>query len=702
MSILDPTFVEVTDEDFSYGEVFLNDVTVEPEDVETGTSGPTEIAIDSDTDEGVEVNDSPFTSIPNHPITPIAVRPVSGRYMGALGGFQLELRVDVDRKRPMKRLSGDFYQTSGGTTKYFGSFVVNSPKIVSTATEILVSGRGSFTFPAGSPVIRVRIQRRRTFQPQAPAEVRFLTTGGSSGATYICEFRSIYFRTVRIETDRVSNVTTPVFNSYNTGSLPSGGPARNLSVVTAFAEAGIQMVTTSGSNVINVSEAGANGTWSNAELHSAMQKHFTLWKDTEQWAVWLLVAQQHDLGSGLLGIMFDQHGKHRQGCAVFHAGIGGTSADKLRLQLYTYVHELGHCFNLLHSWQKELANPPAPNRPNSLSWMNYPWNYPGGGAPTFWSKFPFQFDNQEILHLRHAFRNNIVMGGKNFAVGSALGREVMQDLIHDESGLKLTISTHKKSFALGEPVVLEIALGTTDHRERQVHTWLHPNYGMVKVAIHKPSGELVLYEPFVDHLVGERESFISGDELVRDSAFIGFGKDGFYFDQPGFYQIRAAYSALDGSEVLSDIITLRVRYPVTVAEEEIADLFMGEEQGTLLYLLGSDDDSLSHGNEAFDKVLEKYPKHEMANYVRLVKGINASRDFKTITDEDESRITVRPAKLEESDDLLSAVASSGVLDSVSAQMTLSKLAEVQIKEGDEEAAHKTQSKLAKMTAKKSS
>lgn len=82
----------------------------------------------------------------------------------------------------------------------------------------------------------------------------------------------------------------------------------------------------------------------------------------------------------LYGTMFDQKGKQRQGCAVFHAGIGGATADKLRLQLYTYAHELGHCFNLLHSWQKSLATPPQADRPTALSWMNYPWLYPSGSG----------------------------------------------------------------------------------------------------------------------------------------------------------------------------------------------------------------------------------------------------------------------------------------------------------------------------------
>jgi hypothetical protein len=696
MSQTDPTAVDLFGGEVSFGAMAVSPTT-EVEAMDPGLGEPTQ---PGQGETGGAPSSAAPASQPSVIPFPIPLRTVSGRYRGTLGSFQLELRVDIDRTRPMNRLSGDFFQISGGTTTYFGSFVVSSVSIAATPAQVIVKGLGSYTFSAGAPVIQVTIPRRTILQPPAPATVQFFTTSGAPGATYTCAFESVYFRTVRIETDRVSDVATPVFSSYNTGSLPSGGPARNLSVVSAYGEAGIEMIPTSGSDVINIIEAG-NAIWSNSELHASMQRHFTLWKDLPQWAVWEVAAQLHDLGPGLYGIMFDQQGKQRQGCAVFHQGIGGTTADQLRLQLYTYVHELGHCFNLLHSWQKSFAAPPVANRPSALSWMNYPWNYPGGGAPTFWSNFPFQFDNEEVIHLRHAFRNNIIEGGSNFAVGAALGREIMADPIRDESGLIFNISTHQKSFALGEPVVLQEMLGTTAANGRRVHTWLHPNCGLVKIVIRKPSGAVVAYEPLIDHLVGARENIIGRDDIIRDSAYIGYGKGGLYFDQPGHYRIRAAYAALDGSEVLSDIITLRVRYPVTAAEEELADLFMGEEQGTLLYLLGSDDDSLRRGNEAFDQVLAKHPKHALAYYVRLVKGINAGRDFKTITDNNENRMVVRRAKLDESAQLLSAVADSGVLDSVSTQMTLSRLAAVQTKGEDEEAAKKTLSKLSAMTIRTS-
>ena len=604
---------------------------------------------------------------------PILRRNVSGRYRSPAAGFQLELRVDVDGTRPMKRMSGDFFQIAGAVTNYFGSFVVNSPTITVTSSLVIIRGLGTYTFTAGAPVIEVTIPRRSILQPPAPASVRFFTRAGSPGASYLCQFESRYFRSVRIETDRVADVTTPVFNLYNTGSLPAPIGARNISVVSAYSDAGIEMTPTAASDVIPFVEEGANRKWSDAELHASMEHHFSLWRDIPQWAVWEVVCQEHDLGAGLLGIMFDQHGKQRQGCAVFHKGLGGTTPDKLRLQLYTYVHELGHCFNLLHSWQKSLAVPPQANRPLSLSWMNYPWAYPAGGESAFWSAFPFIFDDPEILHLRHGYRNNVIIGGNNFTVGSSLqNTEFLADPIEDNSGLRFEIAVDG-GLALGQPVVLNLKLSSNDYRGKSVHAYLHPRSGLVQVAIKKPNGEVKLFEPVVEHCVAPDIRRLADGDSIEDSAFIGYGKDGFTFGSPGNYSIRALYHAIDGSTVLSNELTLRVRHPVTAGEEEQADLMMGgAEQGTLLALLGSDSETLARGNAAFDLVLDKYSTSVMASYVRLVKGVNASRDFKTIRPaviaEDRNRMTVRRRDEAKAQALLTPVTQGTTIDHVTRQM----------------------------------
>ena len=89
----------------------------------------------------------------------------------------------------------------------------------------------------------------------------------------MCQYVSAYFRTVQYELDKVSDVTTPVFDHYNTGALPSGGPSRNLSVMSAYAEAGIEVQATGGSDVIPIDEAELDRNdktfdkWDNSELH---------------------------------------------------------------------------------------------------------------------------------------------------------------------------------------------------------------------------------------------------------------------------------------------------------------------------------------------------------------------------------------------------------------------------------------------------
>jgi hypothetical protein len=564
--------------------------------------------------------------------------------------------------------------------------IVDAPVITTTATQITCRGVARFTWNPSAPVVQITIARRNTLQPPAPAQLQFFTQSGTPGAIYTCAFESIFFRTVQLETDSVDDITPPAFSTYNTGSLPSGGPARNMTVPSAFAEAGIEMRVTPGTNVLSASEAGA--AWSDAELHASMERHFTLFRNVPQWAVWLLVAENHDLGAGLLGIMFDQAGPQRQGCAVFHRGLGGTTASQQRVQLQTYVHELGHCFNLLHSWQKGLANPPGVNRPASLSWMNYPWRFPGGEA-AFWSAFPFQFDDGELIHLRHAFRNNILMGGSPFAVGSGLIRpEALADPIVDHSGLKLEISASRPNFALGEPVVLNMALTTTDGRGKTAHPYLHPNMQLTTIAIAKPNGQVVVYEPWIEHLVGRGEQKLTPGEFIQDSAYIGFGKGGMYFDQPGRYQIRAMYHGLDGETVVSNLLTTRVRYPVTAKEERMADLLIGDEQGALFYLMGSDADSLRRGAAALEQILDEYKEDPVANYVRLIKGVNLSRQFKTI--ERTGTLSVRPVDISAAASLLDAAAAQpSPIDKISKGQVLRKLAVAQEKAGDKEGARKS-------------
>lgn len=626
-------------------------------------------------------------AVPSRPL-PLPLRNVSGTYVGVSIGFELDLRVDVDGSRTMHKVSGDFVRISGLTRTYFGSFIVDSVTITSSAAGEVIRGLGRFTFSAGAPVVQVTIPRRLIFQPAAPATVHFFTTAGSSGATYVCNYTSAYFRAVTLQTEITSDVPGPVFTSYNTGSLPSGGPARTLSVVSAYAEAGVQMSPVAPGAVIDVSEAGADHLWSNAELMASMQHHFARYGTSPHWDMWQAACKEHEYGPGLYGIMFDTAG--RQGCAVFYLGIGGTTATQHRLQLYTHVHELGHCFNLMHSWQKSLASPPGVDNPSALSWMNYPWNYPGG-ANAFWAAFPFQFVDEEVVHLRHAFRNAIIPVANPFTVGAEeIDPEVMSDPIEDISGLEFTIAAVNPSHYLGEPVLVNLQLRSFDRRGRMAHANLHPRTSEVSVAIARPDGRAVRFDPLVDYLVAAEPQLLAEGQQLAESAYIGYGRGGLYFDQPGTYKVRAIYHAPDGSRVLSNTAAIRVRHPATAEDGEVAELMIGDEQGALFALMGSDAESLAQGNAALDTVIEKHGKHPLASYARFVKGINLARTFKTIDSTVVRRLRVRKPDLSNAQTMLTAAtAATSRIDDLSKAQGLDRLAAAQHASGDTVAATQT-------------
>src|SRR3712207_5429980 len=160
-----------------------------------------------------------------------------------------------------------------------------------------------------------------------------------------------------------------VFGPYDTKLLKSGGPPRELSLGSAYAEAGIRMIEVKDAGAPNVvsaelakSLAGPDAKWTDAEIHAAMLTQFSLLdlkaqanlKRERQWKLWMFVASEHV--DGLRGVMFDSHdNRARQGCAVFYNALvakdeGGNEFSKeevLRGALRTYVHEVGHCLNLM-------------------------------------------------------------------------------------------------------------------------------------------------------------------------------------------------------------------------------------------------------------------------------------------------------------------------------------------------------------------
>jgi hypothetical protein len=561
--------------------------------------------------------------------------PVSGCYRGAGDRFRVELRVDVDGRRTTRRVSADYYDGDS----YRGSMRVDAPSIVVGSDGVTISGRGVFSWPTRFESVHVSVSRSAGAPPTAALSHR--TPDGVAGAVFACRFHSPSFREATLEEGVQSGVKR--FESYDSAALPSGGPARTISVHGAFADAGIELAGAAAPTEVEVAAAGADGTWSDAELHAAMEEYFSRLADRPQWAIWLLHAWAHD-DPNLRGLMFDRRGRHRQGCAVFYEPLSGTDAPTVRNQLHACMHELGHGFNLMHCWQPSQVTPPLPSRPDATTWMNYPDRFPGG-EPAFWPRFAFEFDAVELAHLRHGFQDEVIMGGRPFGAGSARGSDNDDALAGSApaNALRMRIDA-PRTFVLGAPISLDVALSVPrSGQSERVSAVIGPRPGNVDVVITRPDGSQHAFEPLLRHCRGEDARQLGArDGPLVDHAFIHYGKDGFAFERPGRYAVRARYTALDGSSVLSNALAIVVTRPATSQDGAVARLVAHDPGvGKLLSLVGSAAPALDDADRALQEVIDRHPAHAMAAVARLVRATSVGRDFKLV--QPDGRVQVRPS-----------------------------------------------------------
>ena len=591
------------------------------------------------------------------------LRKVSGTYRSPdpCGyGKILELRVDVDGYRTQKRLSGDFYTKfyfCGWIKFYTGSFVVENVDVDKGDEEITLSGPIIYYNDPGkvNDTIHVSIPRASIFKPAPPACVNIFTSG-SVNQSYLCPKTSEYLRTVTLEIDRFQGTTFPPEIDPDINPSPNNLPS-TVSVESVFKRSGIDM-TVIEDDVLNDADSNDTGSnWDEGELHDLMEDRFDQYTNKLQWVTYGVVVPRFgdpNYNSGYYGTMFDwgpwQSGDtyHRQGAAIAYDAIQGrssgtlynTAAKKERLLLQTFIHEIGHSFNLPHSWQRS-------NNPDmgSESFMNYPWNYTNGGESGFWSDFRWEFDDEELIWMRHADRNDVIFGGRDW-IGNNLSIYTAPEMEMGDTSLSLEVRT-PPVVDFGQPVRVEFKLKNISNAAQKVANRFDPEDGLMQVFIQRPNGEIVQYVPPLRRLKAPPEAteLAPGDALYQ-SVLLSFGAKGLQFQEPGEYVIRAFLPCYLGGLVVSRSHRVRVARPFSRASEELAHLLFSREASKILYFGGSEryPDTLSKLEEATEKYAESDPI--VVRTIHAALGQQASRSFKQVVIKDGKRVIVqRDAKM---------------------------------------------------------
>jgi hypothetical protein len=567
---------------------------------------------------------------------PVGIRPVRRE----------ELRLDVDGRYPQLAASG----TIGGVLVAKVHWIA---KLKPVGPSRWVGGIWYKDGAVASfPYTKVDITAIRSpFANARKAKVTF-SGPGIAKRTIVFTFASPSFRTVNFEFDWAQGkAATTVYDTGSHPNRPASLPAENLTIENVYRRAGCQ-VTTSPGGAIPLGKAGADAVWSDLEMHDAMQTYWSKFANKAQWAMWVFFAAMHESGSGLGGIMFDDIGpNHRQGTALFvdsfiatpPAGDPAGSAWVERMRFWTACHEMGHAFNLAHSWQKSLGTAwvPLADEPEARSFMNYPYRV-AGGQTAFFANFEFRFSDPELLFIRHAPERFVQMGNAAWFDHHAFDEAATEE--EPTLALELRVNRERPTYEFMEPVWVELKLTNTGDQPRLVDGDVLDAESLT-VILKREGKDARQLVPFREKCRQPATIALMPGESVYGTVLASVGLNGWDVAEPGTYWIQAA-AHVDEEDIVSAPFAIRIAPPASREEEYLAGDLFTEDPGRLLVLGGSR--VLDRGNAVLEEIVERLPDRRVAIHARVALGNPLTIEYKELVVKDDAlAVEVKAAKPDE-------------------------------------------------------
>jgi hypothetical protein len=541
-----------------------------------------------------------------------------------------ELRLDVDGRYPQMTASGTIPISPVQEIHWIAS-------IQATGSHTYTGGIW-YKDPAATPFAytTVEIKVSSTLLVRK-AKVTF-TGPGLSPRIRLFKFRSPYFHKVEFEFDSESP-TVPV-TAIATCAHPNRTPTvacENLSIQRVFQRSGFDASISMSPSAL---PAPSGGTWSDMEMHDAMTVFWSRFANIPQWALWTFFADQHEIGSNLGGIMFDEIGpNHRQGTAIFYnsfisdppPGDPNPAAWIARNRFWTAVHEMGHGFNLAHSWQKSLGAPwgipwiPLVDEPEARSYMNYPY-FVNGGEAAFFSDFEFRFSDPELLFMRHAPERFVRMGDAAWFDNHGFERARVQAV--PALTLDIRVNRAKAVFEFLEPVCVELKLKNVSNDPQMVNENVLMTLDGITIAIKRQGSPARQYLPYAQYCMKAAPKALAPGEAIYASVYVTAGLNGVDVAEPGRYMLQAAIHTA-AADIVSAPLMLRIAPPRGFEEELIAQDFLSDEVSRVLAFDGSR--VLGEANKVLRDVVDRLGDRRVAKHARVPLGLAVAEPAKVLS-----------------------------------------------------------------------
>jgi hypothetical protein len=549
-----------------------------------------------------------------------------------LSNFFEEFRLDVDGRFPLNIASGriaseyhDQYWIAQVEQKQPGN--IYEGKIVYSFGEALLCNS------------EVKIWVIRNGSRPHRANVTFLSPSGSE-RVIVFDYHSPYFREVEFEFDYEAGVQ-PV-TQIGTYDHPDHAQARGLTnetltIDSIFQRAGFQTSQSNGSTSISSGVAGPDKKWSRRELHDAMRNWWSKCAGKPQWSLWTFFAKEFDEGSDWGGLMFDNDDSHqRQGAVIFDESnlFKPPQSDpkpvewRKRALFFAAVHEIGHTFNMEHSARKYILHPWRTMTSSAMagSFMDEPHKFRGGNNENaFFREFLYRFSDEELEFMRHAPNEFVQMGNAAWQTNHGLSSRQAET----EKIIDFTLGTDKTSaeYEFLEPVRIKMTLENISATPIDIDESIVRDTRNLTIVIRRRGYSTREYRPYMCTFHESSMRTLSSGECFGFSWLVSAGVDGWYIDEPGYYDIQATLQTGHG-RVASNVFQLKVLAPTSFDQLQLAQDYFSDEVGRVLFFSGSR--VLRKANDVLALVSEKLSRSRAAAHANISLALPKSVRYKLI------------------------------------------------------------------------
>jgi hypothetical protein len=306
------------------------------------------------------------------------------------------------------------------------------------------------------------------------------------------------------------------------------------------------------------------------------------------------------------------------------------------MRFWTAVHELGHTFNLAHSWQK--VHPaswgkswiPLANEPEARSFMNYPYNV-SGGQSAFFGSFEYRFSDQELLFMRHAPERFVQQGNAEWFQNHGFSQVRTSDAPTYRLELRSTQGEQGTSRAVThqflDQVVVELKLTNATDEPRLIEEHILETMDHMTLVVKREGGDARVHLPHATMCWHGRRQVLQPGESRYASLYLSAGRDGFYVAEPGRYVVQAVLH-LEHEDIVSNVLQLRVLPPRGYEEEAFAQDLFTTDVGRVLAFDGTR--ALTSADVTLQEAVERFPEHAVATHARVALALPRARTFREL------------------------------------------------------------------------